>query len=424
MLGVTSTVKFLFAGVEAKWKAIQSGKEKVHTAQVLHILYSIPHSFEITALSLFLTHETFTTASIVLRPNVHLLSIEKDIAKFVEVDPAVDILNVKKNPILLIAQTIHAKKIIILPRRIFDDMVSEFDTEENNVVWLFHTSRCGSTLWAQIFQTVPGWTIISETQVMSHSFCHASGFDELDIDSFAKTKQFEDMVVAYIKCYLRLVPAKNSVLWRALGVMSEHMIPIIKKRFPKHKIMMVYRDVLPSAKSYHKVMGNMPIYEAELEPMLDDINNTMPSKQSRAFRLFWTSGYDPTVVIPAITKSQLHPNIFEFFMVLWGCRVKKMQEYQRNGIKIRCIKYDNLVDDPRLLISKVFRHVGVSVYFVDEAIKAMDRDSQAGLVFSKENKDHDPSWVRTSGAVQRCNSFLSAMGLPGLDSELVMNDML
>lgn len=401
-----------------------TGKEKLQTAHVQDIWYSVPGKFEITPTSLINVHERFATASIVLKPNVHLLSLEKDVARFVEFDPSLDILNVRQNPILLIAQTLYAKKMINLPRRVFDKMMTDVETEESNVVWLFHTARCGSTLWAQIFQTVPGWTIISETQFFMYTLCHAPSFKKVDIDAYAKTKEFEDIVVAYIKSYLRLVPKKNSVLWRALGVMSEHMIPVIQKRFPKHKIMLVYRDVLPSAKSYHKVMGKMPIYQEQAKAMMRDIDNPEPRGLSRTLRLFWTSGHDPSVCIQAIKKAQLQPNIFELYMVLWGTRIRKIQEYQQNGIKIRCIKYDQLIEDPKLLISKVFRHVGVSVYFVDEALKAMERDSQAGLVFSKDNKDRDSGWLRTPGAVQRCNDFLSAMDLPLLDSEMVMKNML
>ena len=417
-------VIYCFQGVERRWKKVLSGKDTLLTAHVKKIWFSVPGTFGITPWSLITFHDMFAPASIILKSNVHLLSIASDIVQFIELDPDVNILDVTKNPILLIAQTQQAKKIIALPRKVFDKLVFDFDIGEHEVVWLFHTNRCGSTLWAQIFHTVPGWTIISETQVLGYSLSYSSSLHTANIDSYAKTEEFEEMIVSYIKAYLHIVPAQNSVLWRALGFMSEHMIPIIQKRFPKHKIMFVYRDVLPSAKSYHKVMGKSPLYEETSKVMYKDLDNPQPEGLSRRMRLFWTSGYDPAVCIPAIKASQLQANIFELFMVLWGTRVKKMQEHQQNGITIHCISYDQLINNPRLTISKVFNHVSISGEFVNGALKAMKSDSQAGLVFSKVNKDCDPGWVRTPGAVQRCNLFLAAMGLPSLDSPLVMNNTL
>lgn len=416
--------KFLsiILGVGSKWKDVIDGKETKLTAQVLYNWYTMPFTFELysTRHNFITTHERFAPARTVLRQNVQLLSITEDVAIYIEMDPSIEPFNIRQNPILFMVQTLNVRKLIFLPRRLFEELMNEIDIEDREVVWLFHSARCGSTLWAQIFYTLPNWTVISETQVSLHSLIHDGTVN--DVEAYSKSAEYENMVVAFIKSYLRLVPAGNSVFWKAQGVLTEHMIPIINKRFPKHKIMFAYRDILPSAKSYQRFLGPNIFYEQRFKQVKADIDNEAPIGRSRFGRLFFTSGCDIKACTKAIKDSDLQPYVFEWFVLQWAARMRIMMRHQSNGISLKCIKYDDLNRDTKGTISKVFSYLGISLDAVDLAAKAIEQDSQAGLVFSKENRVKDQGWTRTDEAVERCNIVLTSFGFTDLNAKVTMKD--
>lgn len=104
----------------------------------------MPTTFRLSWSQLIVTHERFAQASIVLRPYVHLMSIEADVARFMEIDPSAEPLNVRRNPLLFICKSSSTRKLIVVPRWMFDELVDGFDVEERQVVWLFLSARCGS----------------------------------------------------------------------------------------------------------------------------------------------------------------------------------------------------------------------------------------------------------------------------------------
>lgn len=393
-------------------------------AQVLKNWYTLPYHFDISPQTFVTTHECFSPASVVLKPNVQLISYEEHQVKFIELDPDSDALNVRKNPSLLMVQTFHTQRVIFLPRRVYDDMLGRVSKDtETKVVWLFHSARCGSTLWAQIFYALPKWTVFSESQTVFCSAVHAR--TDKDFMAFTKTKMYEKIVVSYIRSFLLLVPQGNSVFWRAHGGLTEHMIPIINKNFPKHKILFAYRSALPSAKSYHRVM-NLPyhIWRLRLPGVQHDILNQAPTGFSRVMRLVWTMGYDMKLCHKAISESGIKPIVFEWYLLMWAVKMTMIKAHKKSGIALRCVKYETLVAYPKSTISSVFDHLDISQNHVKVAMKVMELDSQAGLPFSQKNRLTHRSWVRSEQAVRRCNMLLKAFDLPDIDNDYLIGGTL
>ena len=173
-----------------------------------------------------------------------------------------------------------------------------------------------------MFHTLPDWTVISECQTMVYSTLHAQS--ATDMAAFSQTKFFEDLVATYIKSYLRLVLKGNSVFWKSFAVLSEHMIPIIHKKFPKHKITFSYGNPFAAAKSFHNFFSPQYISLNRLERVCADIDNLDPTGLSRVLRLFWTSGYDYKTCRRAAKESGIQPVVFEFFVLRWAAKVTTM----------------------------------------------------------------------------------------------------
>mgnify|MGYP001796051762 FL=1 len=326
-----------------------------------------------------------------------------------------DIFNIRKNPIFFLSQTNNAKEIIIIPRAIFDRVVEDIDVTDRDVVWLFQTFRCGSTIWSQIFGSLPGFSVISETQTLFYSIIEYT--DVHDMQQFSKTAEYEKMALATIKWYISSTPKNTKIFWKTT-LLDDYLIPIIHKHFPHHKMMFAYRNILPCAASYERAFGWLPMIKYELHYLIRDMFTCKPSKyHSRRCKLWYTSGYDPARCDKAIKAARPTLSGFEWFVLLWATRSSIVLQNKQNGIRIKPAKYEHLQKDPKGTIKDVFNYLELPGEFIDVAYQAMELDSQAGLFFSQQNKTVHEQWHRTQEAVNRCNKMLKIFDFPDLDSD-------
>ena len=136
----------------------------------------------------------------------------------------------------------------------------------------------------------------------------------LDISGFAKTKEFENIVLAAIKLQLNSITKGYSVFWKGIG-MDEHMIPIIKKHFPSHKFLFAYRDCLPCSMSFYKAFGRLPqvmnnIYHANKELLSGDLRKLQQNPLARHGWLTYTNGFDMQFCLQVFRECKPHPNSF------------------------------------------------------------------------------------------------------------------
>ena len=399
--------------------AINDRREKESTAQVLNVIYKVKHRAYVNPKSLLLWHSHFAKADIILRQNVHLLSIEKDVAKFMEFDSDIDLFNTRRFPFISVAHADHVKKIIVIPRWELKRIVAGINIDNREVVWLFHHLRCGSTLWGQIFNALPNWTVISENQTHLYNAVYAS--EESDIQCWSKTDDYEERVVAMMKLFCRLAPTGNKIFWKA-EVTDHHFIPIIQKRFPKHKILFAYRDAIGAGKSFVKTFGHRNVMVWYVHYLLN--RNHGPSlpanRQARAAWLWFTNGYNPDICLEALSKAGANPQLMEWMVLLWACVVTMMKEFQKEGVRFKCLKFEHLTQNPATVITDLFSHLNVPLDLVETALDAMKHDSQKGLFCSNENRQHNKPWMRTHDSVSKCNAILKFFNLPNLDDTFEM----
>ena len=194
----------LYSGVDNHMENIKSGKEKELTAQILDVVCKVKKLPYLNPNSLYLKHSHFAKSDIVLRPNVQLLCIEEDQAKFMVFDPEIDLFDTGRFSSISVAQADHVKKIIIIPRWELNRLVSDIDIGNREVVWLFHTPGSGAMLWAKIFSPLPNWTVISENQTLLYSL--RARTNTIDMRDWLGSKDNEEMVIAMVKLYCALAP--------------------------------------------------------------------------------------------------------------------------------------------------------------------------------------------------------------------------
>lgn len=398
-----------------------AGEPSDTPAQVLKIVCKVPIPLPVTVLTgIFCVHEKFTTADIALKKGVHLMGITKETAIFLQVEDNCDLYNPKSNPIISMCQTAKASRMIILPISCFYTIADKIDISDRKVVWMFHTLRCGSTAWAQAFNSLPHWTVISEPPALTYTLQFGGHIDHLkdSIKTFSTTPEFKKLVKAIVKMNLYHVPANNSVFWKT-EPLGNHIAGVISQEFPKHKMVLAYRDLIPSIRSYYSTFYSQSSYRSIYEKMSKDpLTNNIMKKQCNIWltRMYYSNGYDIKFTRSLIEK--VMPQGVEWVVFIWAAIIHAVTQSVRNGANIKAIKYEELKTNRREVITKVFRYVNVDVEHVDTACLALDVDSQEGSTLSKNSRTmrNAGEWKRTEDSVKRCNMLLEAFELPDLDS--------
>ena len=402
----------------AKWDAILEGRETVRTAQVLKNWYTLKCSNFATPSSFFTTHEYFAPVDIIRKKNVTLLRVSETEAVFSELDPTMNLLDVRKHPIFFIPQTYQCRRIIRIPSWAFQQAVDKIDITDRRVVWMFNTQRCGSTTWAQIFSALPNWTVLSEPQVFYQSI--VNGYSGNDIPLFTETTEFEAMLTGIIKFYVSLAPPGGSVLWKTMPV-DEPMLKVVPKLFPEHKLTFTYRNVLTNAGSYHQCYMRWPLVLNYIRHLEIDPFNKNPTGQLRVARLVYNNGFDVELCAKAIEESKLKAVIFEWFVLKWAAKIRAVLDAKAEGIEIKPVKYEFLLKDLRKSVTQLFEYLEVSADLIPKALAAASADSLAGTFISRDAKARNTRWNRTTDGVNRCNKVLEIFGLPDLDTDYVMD---
>lgn len=392
-------------------------------AQVMKNLATIPLFVYANPNTFVTVHERFSPAEVIFRENVHILYINSKQAAFIEVDESVDIMNVRKHPIFFLAQNEHAKKLIILPLQVFEDLVEKLDVSDRKVVWFFHSTRCGSTAWAQVFHALPNWTVYSEPQCIYYTSLYSDhGFPS--VQQFAESDLYSRYVTLMIKYSLATMPEHNNVFWKGT-IMDENLIPVIAKQFPHHKILFGYRDILPNAVSFHNITTNFPAAPVVMRCTLNQTTRWDHRQLSiiRVLNANLTNGISKERC-DAIYKQVQIQHVFERIVFMLAAKISLVKQFAASGVEVKFVKYEDLMADERRAIVALFTYVGVARDMVDIAWEALQGDSQAGSSISRENRSlslgrrFNKGWQRTDEGLERCNKILRLFNLPQLDSSL------
>ena len=93
------------------------------------------------------------------RDNITLQGVDGNYAWFCVTDKKVNVYDLKKFPFVWVAQYLMAKELILVPiwafLRLAEEEVPDPGTDGRDVIMIFNTARCGSTLLCQMFDTLP-----------------------------------------------------------------------------------------------------------------------------------------------------------------------------------------------------------------------------------------------------------------------------
>lgn len=228
---------------------------EMRTAEVFSVVDKLPFTTMIPDLnSYILKHESFERPSYLLKPNICLVFIIKDIVYFIEHDLSENPYDTKRYPFYFLAHKEVAVKVITLHIDEFVKLGMELDDPKCDMTWMFHTGRCGSTTLVQALNAVEDITAISEPQHLALNYladvCLPSWSS---MKSLASSEAFEDLNIACTNYLLKDFQVGQKVCLKT-GLIGQYqfILPLIIKRYPHHKVISVHRDGKSSANSMYR----------------------------------------------------------------------------------------------------------------------------------------------------------------------------
>ena len=376
-------------------------------------------------------HEKYINPNYVLEyDNITLMGLTPTRAYFCVSDPNVDVTNSKLYPFIFLAHKLVTKKLIIMPLKHFHHLATDLGDPHVSVFCIHMTTRCGSTLMCQTFNEVPKVQVLSEPYVT------------MDIqEHYINNRWSQAETNACIKSSVRLLlkPVHNKriefICWKMTPITNH--IPTVMHYFPQFKWIFNTRFscarvgglgvIVPGGKdqyirgSEQGLQGLVGLQWLTSSPttlfycplhiyiFIRTIEETIKSriKMLNSQPLFYK-----------LTGKYFSTSYWTHMCVNRNDHVLKglIADYRQSGIYFNCsytiaekmalgifssygsylenqdkydvfVLYEDLLENPKEVMKKVFKAVGLDLKYLDKGLTAFKRDSQHGILGAKgENR--------------------------------------
>eukprot|EP00026_Physarum_polycephalum_P009666 Phypoly_transcript_09797.p1 GENE.Phypoly_transcript_09797~~Phypoly_transcript_09797.p1 ORF type:complete len:403 (+),score=59.49 Phypoly_transcript_09797:126-1334(+) len=317
--------------------------------------------------------------SIVRDPNctLHNYDFTERRAMFVKTDGDKDLYTY---PFLYLAQLENATHAYSVPIELLEKVLlknsgTEFSFNEENtslksdeqVLFLFSTGRCGSTLLCKVLGKIPGVLGLQEPE----PFCSLSylrnthGATDEEVITLLRLS-----LLAHCKPKLNHPGNVSKWVFKFASQVTEYM-DLFPRAFPKSQNLFMYRNAEGVTKSIAKMF---PDLERELDP-LDA----------------WTALFSGLNWVPGDKKY-----LKDTAAVYWLTTMHLALKYKNAGMRCRCIRYEELVAETEKVVRELVKIFNIELRDEDMAqvLEAMKGHSQDGAFAVHEHKGLDEVMTR------------------------------
>ena len=371
LFNIAHYVELVLDGTQSQIEARQLPGNSYHDkAQVLEIVakYKLDPLVLSNHLSDFIVrHAGFADPVKILEDNLSLYDLTETKAIFVEVPVGVEVWQSTCDAFHAHAQLHHAVRVYVLPIESLHDIADKLSDPER-LIFITNTARCGSTLMCRIFEETGRFVAVSEPQALNTLVAYRGTTDDPWLQKHART-------AVRIICK----PTRQGLTSYALKLTatSISLIPMLRKLYPTAKLLFMYRNSYPVARSLIRTwqelpMGYMGIVVGRLLPWIYNyfLNRT------KFFEEVKEAGFRN--LVPGYSQA----------VFLWANFIDYYRKYRNQGIPIGGIKYEDLVRRPEYAINKIFIFCVIPLDLVKAALVAMETDAQAHSRISIQNLRH------------------------------------
>ena len=368
-------------------------------AQVLDVKYRYKYDAMAQPASLsnfILVPRSWENTDYILRHNVSLYCLNETQAVFVETAPH-NGRKITEDPFLKVSQFKTAQRVVILPITLFVKYAEILDAPENKVIILRNCGRCGSTLMCQMFDKTGSCVSLSEPSVMKSC--------RMLMDNLP-----EDTIRMLLQCSLKFLirsfcdNKSDTTVIVKLDSHESHLLPMLSPLLPNAAELFMYRDLVPMAFSFAKIMSVLahPFIHLNLAFNFPILYNHIMKKL----------GYG----------AERYPNIklFSFFTVGFfepALNCRRYLQHRLHEKYVGAVKYELLEADPIGQMQKILAVCGLPTSWAEGACEALKHDSQKGTQVAGRGVQ---TRELNKTEINLCNTICDILKLPQFDEDFVL----
>ncbi|MFK7804358.1 MAG: sulfotransferase [Anaerolineae bacterium] len=317
--------------------------------------FAIPH------LTDFGLQETGSVPASEILGNEHItlysLDFDTGIAVFVETPADLDL---SQSPFMFIPQYDEAMRVLTVSFEMLLTLADEVSVEDNRLVFIHSTGRCGSTLASQIFAQIPGVINLSEPFVLPQLVIEKNA-------NPAKKKELKALLKAAV---LLLCKTEADAAW----VIKEHSYALeltgwLYELFPQAKHLFLYRHAETWMRSC------LSAFFGGGEMTADEL-----IEHELGYR-----AYKERLIPPVAALEQgPHRTFAELMSIEWLSYMERHAEFCETGIDMLAIRYQDWKAEPQKTAIAMLEYCNCRPEYLSAVYAALVQDSQAGTMLAQD----------------------------------------
>lgn len=291
-------------------------------------------------------------------------------------------------PFYFQSQRDNAIKLYTVPYDEYHRVIESLDkamTRTDNLLLVYNTSRCGSTLLSKCLDTLVNMQSISEPDVftsLTHMASEAYGTRNQDIIDLARSHA---KLLVYLR--RRLYPQRSAICikFRFQCVYAAHLF---QQGIPDAKAIFLYRNGLDVIDSMGAAFINTGLYRFIRSISLDSIYvyyaSSLPEHLWKLMPLM-----KDTTRFPETCYKWL--GAVSPFVMTWISVMHSAMEAYNSGVICTMIRYEDLIQEKTRLVNRMLRKTGINVPLNHShgSLAVFQRDSHANTTTHSRRSTRD-----------------------------------
>jgi hypothetical protein len=282
---------------------------------------------------------------------------ERKGAIFVECD---DPRAVESAPFYYVGQRLHARAVVTMPLETFHGIAETVQYPPEGLIFVHSVGRCGSTLLSKALEAVPSVHSLSEPDDLTQ-------LTRLWVGRSVPREDVPALLVSSIKWRCK----EPSSEWLAIKMRSEVMVlaELFGSCFPTARHLFLYRDGLSWMRTVHRS------FRRDSELADDEELDEMRASWARLLPLVGQYLEEGWKLDPVQVR-----------ILGWITSMEGYLRLREMGVPTCAARFEDMVADPRRIIGQLLAFCGIRSVNWDEIQPVLDRDSQAGTMFGREER--------------------------------------
>lgn len=260
-------------------------------------------------------------------------------------------------------EVLNSNQLILVPLNHFHRMAEELGDPKGQLIFLFSTGRCGSTLLLQMIQTTGKCISISEPDSTSSlALWYKNKGDSPQLRQLCR-----DVVRWTCRPYKNFTPMAYML---KIMPLYTYALPIFRDTYPQSKCLFMYRNVIKVAQSIYRISRGSPIL-------------IMASALGKLSAMFTEGCFDYVGYLGKEFRYRLRDDL-SLGVVMAAVNCKLYVEFRLNGHAVSAVRYEDIMEDKHFAAREILKFCDLPISFEEDFLRGLESDSQPNSVVTRK----------------------------------------